>query len=153
MAKLKATRVVRVGITPLEKQVMSYGRGVTFYSWSSDQHSQYRDEVIPSTVRDATYLLDGILDNETELMIVEHTTDTAGYTDVIFALFDRLGLKFSPRLRDLASQRLYISTDASDYPHLQPLLRHSLRPELFLDRWDEMLHVVGSLKLGWVSAS
>ena len=33
-------------------------------------------EPIPSTVRDSTYVLDGVLDNETELPIAEHTTDT-----------------------------------------------------------------------------
>jgi hypothetical protein len=44
----------------------------------------------PSTTRDATYVLDGILDNETELPLFEHTTDTAGYTDLVFALFDLL---------------------------------------------------------------
>jgi hypothetical protein len=57
-----------------------YGRGVTFYSWTSDQFSQYGSKVIPSTVRDATYVLDAILDNEMELEIVEHMTDTSGYT-------------------------------------------------------------------------
>jgi hypothetical protein len=42
-----------------------YGRGLTFYTWTSDQFSQYGSKSIPSTVRDATYVLDGILDNET----------------------------------------------------------------------------------------
>lgn len=84
-----------------------YGKGITFYTWTSDQFSQYGKKVIPSTTRDATYLLDGILDNETELTILEHTTDTAGYTEVIFALFDLLGLSFSPRIRDVGSQQLY----------------------------------------------
>jgi hypothetical protein len=55
-------------------------QGVTFYSWTSDQLSQYGTKVIPATVRDATYVLDAILDNATELTIVEHATDTAGYT-------------------------------------------------------------------------
>ena len=36
-----------------------------------------------ATVRDATYVLDAILDNETELPIEEHATDTAGYTEVV----------------------------------------------------------------------
>ena len=49
-------------------------------------------------MRDATYVLDEILDNETELTILEHTTDTAGYTEVVFALFDLLGLQFSPKV-------------------------------------------------------
>jgi hypothetical protein len=31
-----------------------YGRGVTFYTWTSDQFSQYGNKVIPSTTRDAT---------------------------------------------------------------------------------------------------
>ena len=80
---------------------------MTFYTWTSDQFSQYGTKVIPATVRDATYVLDEILDNETELPILEHTTDTAGYTEIVFALFDLLGLQFSPRIRDLGDQRLY----------------------------------------------
>src|ERR1700736_1242932 len=43
---------------------------------TSDQFCQYGSKPIPSTVRDATYVLDGILDNETELPIAEHTSDT-----------------------------------------------------------------------------
>ncbi|MBV8129568.1 MAG: recombinase family protein [Planctomycetaceae bacterium] len=31
-----------------------YGRGVTFYTWTSDQFSRYGTKVIPATVRDAT---------------------------------------------------------------------------------------------------
>ena len=50
---------------------------------------------MPATVRDATYVLDAILDNETELTIVEHATDTAGYTDIVFCLFDLLGMQFA----------------------------------------------------------
>jgi TnpA family transposase len=39
--------------------------------------------VISATIRDATYVLDEILNNETDLTILEHTTDTAGYTDLL----------------------------------------------------------------------
>jgi TnpA family transposase len=53
--------------------------------------------VISATIRDATYVLDEILNNETDLTILEHTTDTTGYTDLVFALFDLLGMQFSPR--------------------------------------------------------
>src|SRR5438132_9710346 len=53
-----------------------YGKGVTFYTWTADQFSQYGTKVIPATVRDAPFVLDEILDNETELPILEHTTDT-----------------------------------------------------------------------------
>ena len=62
------------------------GRGVTFYTWTSDQHSHYASRVVRTSLRDATYVLDGILDNQTELPISKHTTDTAGYSDLIFGL-------------------------------------------------------------------
>ncbi|QKG55071.1 Tn3 family transposase [Hymenobacter sp. BRD67] len=84
----------------------AYGQGLTFYTHTADQYSQFGSQAIASTVRDATYVLDEVLGNETELPLLEHTTDTHGYTDLVFALFDLLGLRFSPRLRDLKDQRL-----------------------------------------------
>jgi len=76
-------------------------------TWTSDQYSQYGTKVIPAAVRDATYVLDEILDNETELPIVEHTTNTSGYTEIVFALFDLLGMQFSPRIRDIGDQQYF----------------------------------------------
>lgn len=130
-----------------------YGRGVTFYTWTSDQFSQYGTKVIPATVRDATYVLDEILDNETELPIVEHTTDTTGYTELVFALFDLLGLQFSPRIRDIADQRLYRFSRKREYLNLEPMLKGTINSKRITERWDDLLRVAGSLKLGWVTAS
>lgn len=130
-----------------------YGKGVTFYTWTSDQFSQYGQKVIPSTTRDATYVLDGILDNETDLTILEHTTDTAGYTEVIFALFDLLGLSFAPRIRDIGDQQLYrLKRQLSDAT-LKPLLNRRIDRQLILECWDDMLRVAASLKRGWITAS
>lgn len=63
--------------------------------------------MVAANVRDATYTLDGILDDQTALEIEEHTTDTHGYTEMIFAAYDLLDLRFAPRIRDLDRQRLY----------------------------------------------
>jgi TnpA family transposase len=105
-------------------------------------------------MRDATYLLDGILDNETELNILEHTTDTAGYTDVMFALFDVLGLRFSPRIRDVGKKSLYRLNKDTSYANLHVLLKgNNINQSLIIERWDDILRVVGSLNLGWVTAS
>jgi len=77
-------------------------------------------------------VLDGILDNETELPIAEHTSDTAGYTDLVFSLFDLLGLQFSPRLRDLGDQKLYRIDPGIRYQHVGPLIRGILKIQLIL---------------------
>ena len=131
-----------------------YGEGITFYSWSSDQFSQYGTKVISSTIRDATYVLDEILNNETDLTILEHTTDTAGYTDLVFCLFDLLGMQFSPRLRDLGDRQLYkLKTDPTIYPLLDARLTGRIDLTRLLEGWDDLARVAGSLKRGYVTAS
>jgi len=130
-----------------------YGRGLTHYTWTSDQHAMYGGKPIPSTERDATYVLDEILDNETELPIDQHTTDTAGYSELVFSLFDLVGLQFSPRIRDMADQRLYRIDRSVRYQHIEPLFSGTLNEDLILRRWDDLLRVAGSVKMGWVTAS
>jgi TnpA family transposase len=129
------------------------GRGVTFYSWTSDQFSQYGSKVIPATVRDATYVLDEILGNETELPIAEHVVDTHGFTEVVFSLFSALGLRFSPRIRDISDQRLYRMEGVELGKTSSSLFRGKIDEKLIARHWDDILRVAGSLKLGWVTAS
>ncbi len=52
-------------------------------------------------------MLDGILGNQTDLLITEHATDTHGATLANFALFDLVDLQLSPRIRDLGKITLY----------------------------------------------
>ncbi|MBF0205847.1 MAG: Tn3 family transposase [Oligoflexia bacterium] len=127
---------------------------ITNLTWTSDQYSQYGTKIIPSTKRDATFDLDEILNNITDLDILENTTDTAGYTDIIFALFDLCGLKFCPRLKDIGSQKLYyFNKNIEKHKHVAPLLRGKIREDYILKHSSEMLRVAGSIKMGWVSSS
>ncbi|AIL13486.1 hypothetical protein IM40_08285 [Candidatus Paracaedimonas acanthamoebae] len=63
------------------------------YTHVSNQYSVYNTKVISCSPREALYVLDGILENNTILKIKEHTTDTAGYTEHIFALCYLLGFQ------------------------------------------------------------
>ena len=83
----------------------------------------------------------------------QHTTDTAGYTEIVFALFHLLGLQFAPRIRDLDAQRLYRLDAPPRKEGVAVLLKGLVRSKTLLDNWDELLRVAGSLKLGWVTAS
>ncbi len=132
-----------------------YGKGVTFYTWTSNQFSQYGTKFVVSTTRDATYVLDEILNNETDLQILEHTTDTAGYTELVFALFDLLGMKFSPRISDIAGQHIYrpSNIDIKEFGNLKHQVKGIIKRDRILKQWDEILRIAGSLKLGWVTAS
>jgi len=82
--------------------------GVQFYTHISDQYAPFHTKVINVGVRDATYVLDGLLYHESDIRIEEHYTDTSGFTDHVFALMHLLGFRFAPRIRDLADKRLFV---------------------------------------------
>ncbi len=127
-------------------------KGLFFYSWTADLYAQFGSSVKPPLIRDSTYVLDGLLDNETELNILEHTTDTAGYTYLVFGLFDLLGIKFSPRIKDLKDQSLFCVNDMN-YKNLESRIKGKIDTDLILEHWDELKRIAGSLKMGFVPAS
>jgi TnpA family transposase len=53
------------------------------------------------------YVLDGLLEHQTELQPRQLMTDSAGYSDIIFGLFWLLGFQFSPRLAELGETRFW----------------------------------------------
>ena len=73
-------------------------RRETMYTHVADQHSVFHTQVIACSVREATYVLDGRLDNDTILRPKEHFVDQHGYTDQLFGLCHLLGYSLMPRL-------------------------------------------------------
>jgi len=65
---------------------------------------------------------DRLPDNESDLKIEEHYTDTAGFTDHVFTLYHMLGFRFAPRIRDLADKQLYVPGRANAYLTLAGLI-------------------------------
>ncbi len=98
-------------------------------------------------------MLDGLLYHESDLRIEEHYTDTAGFTDHVFALMHLLGFRFAPRIRDLNDKRLFIPGDTSAYPTLAPLIGRKLNISLIKTNWEEIMRLSTSIKQGTVTAS
>ena len=128
-------------------------RGITWYELTSDQFSGLNGVVIPGTLRDSMYILEVLLGQQTSLRPLEIMTDTAGASDVVFALFWLLGYRFSPRLADIGTSRFWrIDLDA-DYGDLNPLARSKINTGLIVRHWDDILRVMGSLQHGTVTPS
>jgi TnpA family transposase len=98
-------------------------RGVTYYNFTSDQFSGFHGIVVPGTLHDSAYVLDGLLEQQTNLRPTELMTDTAGYSDIIFGLFWLLGFQFSPRLADIGESRFWRINASADYGGLNGLAR------------------------------
>jgi TnpA family transposase len=128
--------------------------GRTFYTHISDQYAPFYTKVVNVGVRDSTYVLDGLLYHESDLRIEEHYTDTAGFTDHVFALMHLLGFRFAPRIRDLGDTRLYIPKGDAAYDGLKPMISNDrLNIKAIRAHWDEILRLATSIKQGTVTAS
>src|SRR6516165_5447236 len=80
-----------------------------FYTFLADNYAPFHSMPIECTDRDAAFVLDGLLYNESDMEIEEHYTDTHGYTELNFAAFAMLGRRFCPRIKDVKHQRIYRS--------------------------------------------
>lgn len=128
-------------------------RGITWYHWMIDQQMDIHGIAIAGTLKDAPYLLDGLLEQETHHRPTELITDTGGYSDIVFGFFRLLGYRFSPRLADLGDARFWRMNRQTDYGILNDLARHKTNSYLIADNWDDMLRATGSLQMSVVKPS
>jgi hypothetical protein len=70
--------------------------GLKGYSHVSDQYAPFATQVIPATVSEAPYILDGLLMNDAGRRVRQHFADTGGFTDHVFAACALLGYRFAP---------------------------------------------------------
>lgn len=139
----RADRNARYGTEP----------GVLFYTHVTDRFTPFHTKVIAANAGEAAHVLDGLLDHESELVIREHTTDTAGAVDHVFGLCHLLGFRFAPRIRDLNERRLYGLSPLDPWPTLRPLVAGPVNIRAIEENWDETLRLAASIRAGTVSAS
>jgi TnpA family transposase len=152
-AQVYAVPVRALNATFHPKYFASAGRGVAVYTHVSDLWIPFYTQVITCHVRQAPYILDGLLYHTTHLQPTEHFTDTHGYTDLIFGVTHLLGIRFAPRIKDLPEQRLWRLPEGGPYQHIEMALAGNLNVNLIRDTWDEMLRMVASVKYGEERAS
>ena len=127
-----------------------------FYSFVADNYAPFYSTPIECTDRDAAYVLDGLLYNESDLELEEHYTDTHGYTENNFAAFAMLGKRFCPRIRGLQHQRIYRIDAHKDYGVLKPLIDRRdriIKMDWIVDQWDRLGQFYATLQSGHTTAN
>jgi TnpA family transposase len=129
------------------------GCGVTWYNLISNQRTGLNDVTVPGTLRDSLILLGVVLEQQTELQPTRIMTDTGAYSDIVFGLFRLLGYRFSPRLADIGGARFWRIDPLADYGKLNALSKNRINLNRVTPHWDDVLRLLGSLKLGRVPAT
>jgi TnpA family transposase len=132
------------------------GRGIVSYSFVDERYIPFYSLIIDASVREATFVLDGLLHNDAIKSTI-HTTDTHGYTEALFGLMDLLGFGFSPNIAKMLRQKIYTFKEHTIPFYKQkgyPILpKGYIKEDLIEDNWMEVLRLLASLKLKYCTAS
>src|SRR5579885_3332102 len=100
------------------------GRGITLINYMLNHFFGFNGTVVPGTLRDSGFRLEGLLHQDPHLHPTQIMADSAGYSDIVFGLFALLGYRFSPRLTDLGEARFWRTDTSADYGPLNGIARH-----------------------------
>jgi TnpA family transposase len=129
-------------------------KGVSVYSFIDERHLLFYSTVISSSEREAAYVIDGLLHNEAVKSDI-HSTDSHGFTEVVFAVTHLLGFTFAPRLKTLSKHQLYSFEKKKVYEHKGCAILPDayINTKIIEENWDSILRFVATIKLKRTTAS
>jgi len=126
------------------------GRGVMIY-W----HVEKKSVCIYSQLKrcsssEVAAMIEGVLKHCTEMSIDKQYVDSHGQSLVAFAFCYLLGFDLMPRLKGIASQKLYrpMSSTTESYSNLAAIMGKPINLELIIQQYEEMIKYTTALKEG-----
>lgn len=124
------------------------GKGAIEYFHVSDTYAALFSSVISCSVREATYILDGLIQNESALQPDTLHADTHGQTAAAFGVAHLLGIKLMPRIKNWRHLEFCRPEPAAWYNHIDGLFRATANWDLIASEFEEMLRIVVSIQQG-----
>lgn len=130
-------------------------KGVGICRFIDERGILFHSSVFSSGERDAAYLIDGLCNNN-EVCTDIHSTDTLGYTEMIFAISYLINVSFEPRIKNVMSQNLVSfgkirgQLKKKGYP-ITP--SYYVKKDKIVDNWDTILRLIATIKRGDHKAS
>jgi TnpA family transposase len=122
-------------------------KGVSVYTFIDESHRLFYSTVINVSERESGYVIDGLMHNDVVQSDI-HSTDTHGFSEVIFGLTHLLGFSFAPRISNFKDQQLYSLTHRKEYVEKGYSLvpKHRVNVEKIEEHWDDILRFIVTIK-------
>ncbi len=129
-------------------------KGVSVVTFIDMRDLMWHSTVISSSEREAAYVIDGLMHNDVIKSDV-HSTDTHGYSEVVFGATHLLGFEFAPRIRGLSRQKLCAFKSRKHYEEKGYLLLPDryVNALLIEEQWDEILRFIATIQQKVTTAS
>ena len=131
-------------------------QGVTAYGFLDEREFDWAGNVFSSGEKEAAYVIDGLMHNDVVKSDI-HSTDTDGYSEVIFGVTHLLGFSFAPRLKNLKAKTIYTFREHPRKTYQEQDFRilpaKSINEDFINEHWDDMLRLVATIRLKHATAS
>lgn len=126
--------------------------GIGYYM-VSDTYIALFSRFIPCGVREAMYLIDALMQNQSEINPDTVHGDTHAQSTIVFGLCHLLGIKLMPRIKDINKLIFFKPDGRIKYEHIDSLFSESINYKIIKSNYADMLRVAMSIKEGKVTAS
>ena len=99
------------------------------------------------------YIIEGLLENKSDLKPETIHADTQGQSTPVFALSYLLGIKLMPRIRNWKDLVFYRPDKDVVYQHIDSLFTETINWEVIRTHWDDLMQVVLSIYTGFISSA
>jgi TnpA family transposase len=128
------------------------GKGVSAYSSIDAKGRLTFGTVISPSERESNFVVDALFHNE-DVISDTHSTDTHGYTEIVFGICYMLGVEFTPRIKRYHEQLLYTFKDKTrkSYEGLNykilPDKGMYVNEQIIIEQWNLILRFLCTIKL------
>lgn len=132
-----------------------YGKyGGLGYYHVSDQYIALYSNFLTCGVHEGSYLMDGIIENLSEIQPCIVHGDTGAQSEIVFALCFLLGIKLMPRIKHLKHLRYYKTHKSDAYDYIDDIFSsHRIDWNKIEEYYHDMLKVAMSIQQGTIKAS
>lgn len=130
------------------------GQGISVNTFIDERNLLWHSLVFSAAERESAYVIDGLMYNDVIKSDI-HSTDTHGYSELIFATTHLLGFSYAPRIKNLKNQVLYIFKihQKESHPNWVITPDKYTNQDIIEECWDDILRLVTTIKLKEITAS
>ena len=129
------------------------GWGGIGYYHISDTYIALFSNFISCGVWEAIHILDGLIENQSEIRPDTLHSDTQGQSEPVFGLAHLLNIQLMPRIRNWKDLKLYRPDDELEISHLNALFSDTIDWQLIETHFADMLAVAISISQGKIRSS
>lgn len=125
-----------------------HNSGVMIYWHVNDQYICVHSQLKSCTSSEVASMLQGIIDQDTDMEIESQYVDSHGKSELGFALSYLQQFDLLPRYKTIGNQKLYLPYDKFEISNIKEITTRSINWQLINDQYDEMVKHALALKIG-----